>query len=115
MVRDAEKKWHCLSGNQIGVLILDFILSTLKQQNRMPEKGVMITTVVTSPLVSKIARENGLNVIEVLTGFKWIRQAALRFEKEQGGTFVFGMEESHGFLMGNHSGDKDGILSLIHI
>ncbi|MBL4825932.1 MAG: phospho-sugar mutase, partial [SAR324 cluster bacterium] len=71
MVRDAEKKWHWLSGNQIGVLILDFIISALKQQNRMPEKGVMITTVVTSPLVSKIARENGLNVIEVLTGFKW--------------------------------------------
>ena len=109
MVRDAEKKWHWLSGNQIGVLILDFILSALKQQNRLPEKGVVITTVVTSPLVSKMARENGLHVIEVLTGFKWIRQAALRFEKEQGGKFIFGMEESHGFLMGSHSGDKDGI------
>ena len=109
MVRDAEKKWHWLSGNQIGVLILDFILSALKQQNRLPEKGVVITTVVTSPLISKMARENGLHVIEVLTGFKWIRQAALRFEKEQGGKFIFGMEESHGFLMGSHSGDKDGI------
>ena len=109
MVRDAEKKWHWLSGNQIGVLILDFILSALKQQNRLPEKGVVITTVVTSPLVSKMARENGLHVIEVLTGFKWIRQAALRFEKEQGGKFILGMEESHGFLMGSHSGDKDGI------
>ena len=109
MVRDAEKKWHWLSGNQIGVLILDFILSALKQQNRLPEKGVVITTVVTSPLVSKMARENGLHIIEVLTGFKWIRQAALRFEKEQGGKFIFGMEESHGFLMGSHSGDKDGI------
>ena len=109
MVRDAEKKWHWLSGNQIGVLILDFILSALKQQNRLPEKGVVITTVVTSPLVSKMARENGLHIIEVLTGFKWIRQAALRFEKEQGGKFILGMEESHGFLMGSHSGDKDGI------
>ena len=109
MVRDAEKKWHWLSGNQIGVLILDFILSALKQQNRLPEKGVVITTVVTSPLISKMARENGLHVIEVLTGFKWIRQAALRFEKEQGGKFILGMEESHGFLMGSHSGDKDGI------
>ena len=56
-----------------------------------------------------MARRNGLNAVEVLTGFKWIRQAALRFEKEKGGKFVFGMEESHGFLMGNHSGDKDGI------
>lgn len=109
MVRDAEKKWNWLSGNQIGVLILDFILSTLREQNRFPENGVMITTIVSSPLVSKMAKENGLNVIEVLTGFKWIRQAALRFEKEHGGKFVFGMEESHGFLMGTHSGDKDGI------
>jgi phosphoglucomutase len=81
----------------------------LKLQKRLPQKGVIISTIVTSPLVSKMAKENGLNAIEVLTGFKWIRQAALRFEKEQGGKFVFGMEESHGFLMGNHSGDKDGI------
>ena len=109
MVRDAEKNWQWLSGNQIGVLILDFVISALKLQKRLPQNGVIISTVVTSPLVSKMAKENGLNAIEVLTGFKWIRQAALRFEKEQGGKFVFGMEESHGFLMGNHSGDKDGI------
>ena len=109
MVRDAEKNWQWLTGNQIGVLILDFVISALKLQKRLPQNGVIISTVVTSPLVSKMAKENGLNAIEVLTGFKWIRQAALRFEKEQGGKFVFGMEESHGFLMGNHSGDKDGI------
>tara|TARA_B100001167_G_scaffold184346_1_gene143648 strand:- start:695 stop:1549 length:855 start_codon:yes stop_codon:yes gene_type:complete len=109
MVRDSEKQWHWLTGNQIGILILDFILSSLKQQNRLPQNGVVITTVVTTPLVSKMARKNGLNVVEVLTGFKWIRQAALRFEKERGGKFVFGMEESHGYLMGAHSGDKDGI------
>jgi phosphoglucomutase len=109
MVRDTEKNWQWLTGNQIGVLILDFVISALKLQKRLPQNGVIISTVVTSPLVSKMAKENGLNAIEVLTGFKWIRQAALRFEKEQGGKFVFGMEESHGFLMGNHSGDKDGI------
>ena len=109
MVRDAEKNWQWLTGNQIGVLILDFVISALKLQKRLPQNGVIISTVVTSPLVSKMAKENGLNAIEVLTGFKWIRQAALRFEKEEGGKFLFGMEESHGFLMGNHSGDKDGI------
>ena len=109
MVRDAEKNWQWLSGNQIGVLILDFVISALKLQKRLPQNGVIISTVVTSPLISKMAKENGLNAIEVLTGFKWIRQAALRFEKEEGGKFLFGMEESHGFLMGNHSGDKDGI------
>jgi phosphoglucomutase len=109
MVRDTEKNWQWLTGNQIGVLILDFVISALKLQKRLPQNGVIISTVVTSPLVSKMAKENGLNAIEVLTGFKWIRQAALRFEKEEGGKFLFGMEESHGFLMGNHSGDKDGI------
>jgi len=109
MVRDTEKNWQWLTGNQIGVLILDFVISALKLQKRLPQNGVIISTVVTSPLISKMAKENGLNAIEVLTGFKWIRQAALRFEKEEGGKFLFGMEESHGFLMGNHSGDKDGI------
>jgi phosphoglucomutase len=109
MIRDSEKKWHWLTGNQIGVLILDFILSNLNQQNLLPENGVIFTTVVTSPLVSKIAGEYGLKVVEVLTGFKWIRQAALKYEKDHDFKFVFGMEESHGYLMGNHSGDKDGI------
>ncbi len=109
MVRDLEKKWHWLTGNQIGVLILDFILSSLSKQNRLPKNGAIFTTVVTSPLVSKIAEEYGLKVVEVLTGFKWIRLAALKFEKDHGLKFVFGMEESHGYLMGNHSGDKDGI------
>ncbi len=109
MIRDSEKKWHWLTGNQIGVLILDSILSNLNQQNLLPGNGVIFTTVVTSPLVSKIAGEYGLKVVEVLTGFKWIRQAALKYEKEHDFKFVFGMEESHGYLMGNHSGDKDGI------
>ena len=109
MIRDSEKKWHWLTGNQIGVLILDFILSNLNQQNLLPVNGVIFTTVVTSPLVSKIAGEYGLKVVEVLTGFKWIRQAALKYEKDHDFKFVFGMEESHGYLMGNHSGDKDGI------
>ena len=109
MIRDSEKKWHWLTGNQIGVLILDFILSNLSKQNLLPKNGVIFTTVVTSPLVSKIAEEYGLKVVEVLTGFKWIRQAALKYEKDHDFKFVFGMEESHGYLMGNHSGDKDGI------
>ena len=109
MIRESDKKWHWLTGNQIGVLILDFILSNLSKQKLLPKNGVIFTTVVTSPLVSKIAEEYGLKVVEVLTGFKWIRQAALKYEKDYDLEFVFGMEESHGYLMGNHSGDKDGV------
>ena len=109
MIRDSEKKWSWLTGNQIGVLILDYILSNLSKKNLLPKNGVIFTTVVTSPLVSKMAEEYGLKVVEVLTGFKWIRQATLKYEKDHDYKFVFGMEESHGYLMGNHSGDKDGI------
>mgnify|MGYP001252234159 FL=1 len=109
MIRDSEKKWRWLTGNQIGVLILDYILSNLSKKNLLPKNGVIFTTVVTSPLVSKMAEEYGLKVVEVLTGFKWIRQAALKYEKDHDSKFVFGMEESHGYLRGNHSGDKDGI------
>ncbi len=109
MVRDTDRQWQWLTGNQIGVLILDFILSNLKQQKRLPLNGVIITTIVTTPLLSKIAVKYGMNVIEVLTGFKWIRKEALHIENDQGAKFVFGMEESHGYLMGDHSGDKDGI------
>ena len=109
MIRDSEKKWHWLTGNQIGVLILDFILSNLRNKNLLPKNGVIITTVVTSPLVAKIADEYGLKVVEVLTGFKWIAEAAQKYEKNNDFKFVFGIEESHGYLMGNHSRDKDGI------
>ena len=67
MVRDKEKQWHWLTGNQIGILILDSIISALHQQNRFPKKGVIITTVVTSPLVSKMVLGNRLDLVEVLS------------------------------------------------
>ena len=109
MVRDYNNSFQFLSGNQIGVLLLDYILAISKENNLLPEKSAVITTFVSSPLIKLIAKEYNLEVIEVLTGFKWIRQAALNFEKESGGKFIFAMEESHGYLMGNHSGDKDGV------
>jgi len=109
MVRDSNNSFQFFSGNKIGVLLLDYILSAYKEKNLLTKKDAVITTFVTSPLIKKIAKEYNIEVIEVLTGFKWIRQAALHFEKKSGGKFIFAMEESHGYLMGNHSGDKDGV------
>ena len=109
MIRDEDNQWRWLTGNQIGILIFDSIISELKMKNRFPKKGAVITTIVTSPLISKMALQNGLDIVQVLTGFKWIREAALRYEEEVGGKFIFGMEESHGYLMGTHAGDKDGV------
>ena len=109
MVRDPNKQFQYLSGNQIGVLLLEHILFNLKGKNLLTEKNVVITTFVSTPLIKIIAKEFKLKVIEVLTGFKWIKQAAFNFEKDHGGKFVFAMEESNGYLMGDHSGDKDGV------
>ncbi len=108
MVRNNQQEWVRLSGNQIGALLLDFVLRVLQESGKLPENGLYIGSVVTSPLGKRIAEHYGLAVKEVLTGFKWIWSVALQAESE-GQKFLFGMEESHGYLMGNHTGDKDGI------
>jgi len=109
MVRNYKKNFQFLNGNQIGILLLDYILSNLKSKNLLTKKSAVITTFVSSPLIKIIAKDYKLDVIEVLTGFKWVKQAALNYEKEYGGKFIFAMEESNGYLMGDHSGDKDGV------
>lgn len=109
MVRDATQNWVRLNGNQIGVLLLDHTLASLKQAGKLPADGVFVVSIVSSPLAKAVATHYGLRTVEVLTGFKWIRAVAEQLEVEGSGSFVFGMEESHGYLMGTHSGDKDGV------
>ena len=107
MVRNGDE-WVWLNGNQIGVLLLDFILSRMQESGTLPGNGVYIASIVSSPLGKRIAQSYGLQTRDVLTGFKWIRDAAEQ-RAQQGQQFIFGMEESHGFLMGLHCGDKDGV------
>ncbi len=102
-------EWVRLNGNQIGVLLLDYYAGSLQQQGKLPEDGTFIVSLVSSPMASKVAKSYGLNVLETLTGFKWIWAEAKRIEQDGSGSFVFGMEESHGYLTGSHSGDKDGV------
>ena len=108
MVRNNQQEWVRLNGNQIGALLLDFVLGVLQESGKLPENGIYIGSIVTSPLGKRIAEHYGLAVKEVLTGFKWIWSVALQAESK-GQKFLFGMEESHGYLMGNHTGDKDGV------
>ena len=108
MVRNNQQEWIRLNGNQIGALLLDFVLGVLQESGKLPENGLYIGSIVTSPLGKRIAEHYGLAVKEVLTGFKWIWSVALQAESK-GQKFLFGMEESHGYLMGNHTGDKDGV------
>ena len=112
MVRH-KTQWHYLNGNQVGALLLDYWLTQLQALRQLPQDGVFILSNVSSPLGAKIACAHGLKVIETLTGFKWMRAEASRIEKEGTGTFVFAMEESLGYLAGNHCGDKDGVWAAL--
>lgn len=104
-----QGQWIWLNGNQIGILLLDGLLTHLQTQGNLPKNSVIITTIVSTPMVKKIAESYGLQTSQTLTGFKWIWKEACRLEETNDGKFLFGMEESHGFLMGKHCGDKDGV------
>lgn len=102
-------KWERLNGNQIGALLLDYHLADLKEKGELPENSAFIGSIVSTPMCIKIARAYGVKVYETLTGFKWIYDMAWRMEKGGWGKFIFGMEESHGYLAGTYTGDKDGV------
>lgn len=104
-----ENQWHKINGNQIGQLMLDYYLAKLKDQNRLPKSGVFISTIVSSELGRRIADKFGVKTIETLTGFKYIGSVIADLEQKQSGDFIFGTEESHGYLFGGFVRDKDGV------
>ncbi len=109
-----ENQWHTINGNQIGQLLLYYYLKTLKEKNKLPKKGVVISTVVTSPLQKKIAESFGMKVYETLTGFKNIASVMRQIDlSDLGEVFVFGCEESHGYLLSSEIRDKDGIMAAV--
>lgn len=102
------------NGNQISVLLFDYITSELKKQGRLPTHGVMVKTIVTTELLTKIAQDNGIEVIPDLpVGFKYISDAIET--RLSGKTFLFGAEESHGYLYGNYAREKDGAVGAMLI
>ncbi len=109
-VRDKTGKFVLLSGNETGMLLLDYICSRRKEQGRMPENPVMIKTIVTADMAERIAARYGVRTINVLTGFKFIGEQIGQLEKkgaEQ--TYIFGFEESYGYLSGTYVRDKDAV------
>ncbi|MDE6776898.1 MAG: phospho-sugar mutase, partial [Oscillospiraceae bacterium] len=104
------------SGNEVGALLLEYICSQRKTNNTLPENPICVKTIVTTDLVKAIANEYGLETIEVLTGFKFIgEQIALLEEKNQENRYVFGFEESYGYLAGTYVRDKDAVVASMLI
>ncbi len=108
-ILDDENRWFYPNGNQIGVLIADYIL---RNKMDISENNTMITTIVSTPLLDTIAKRNKIQTFRTLTGFKYIGEKIRQFEnKELDGNFLFGFEEAIGYLVGTHVRDKDAVVS----
>ena len=98
-----------LTGNMSGSLLCEYVLSQKQANGKIPADGQVVKSIVTTNLVDAVAKNYGTELIEVLTGFKWIGKQVLKNEQEGKGTYLFGMEESYGCLIGTYARDKDAI------
>ena len=106
-VKDTKGEYHALTGNMIGSLMCEYELSRRAEQGKLPEDGFVVRSIVSSRMVDAIAANYGVKLVEVLTGFKYIGLKILEAEETGKGTFLFGYEESYGFLTGTYARDKD--------
>lgn len=114
-VRTTTGEYVLLTGNQIGGMLTHYIIEGLKENNKLKENPTMIKTIVTSEFGADIAKENNVDVLNVLTGFKFIGEKIKSFEENKDRNYVFGYEESYGYLVGTHARDKDGVVSSLLI
>ena len=109
-VKDENGDYKLLSGNEVGLLLLDYICSQRTKHGKIPENPVMVKTIVTMDLGERIAAHYGVRTINVLTGFKFIGEQIGLLEKDgKAGSYIFGFEESYGYLSGSYVRDKDGV------
>lgn len=106
-------EYTLLTGNQTGALLVDFYLKFKKQS--LNPKSTLVKTIVTNDLGAEIARKNGLNVVETLTGFKYIGDQITKYEKTDENEFLIGYEESYGYLVGTYARDKDAVIASMLI
>ena len=109
-VKDKNGEYVLFSGNETGILLLDYICSQRVKHHQMPESPVMIKTIVTMDLAERIAADYGVRTVNVLTGFKFIGEQIGLLEKEgRESSYIFGFEESYGYLSGSYVRDKDAV------
>ena len=113
-VKDGDD-YKLFTGNQTGALLVEYILSSKKAKGTLPENGVVIKTIVTTELAAAIAHSYGIEIMNVLTGFKYIGEKMTEFAKTGDHTYLIGFEESYGYLVGTHARDKDGVVATMLI
>lgn len=111
VVKDSSGEYKVLTGNQTGLLLTHYVLSSLKETNKLPQNGVVIKTIVTTEGARSIAEDFDIELMDVLTGFKYIGEKIREFEDAGNKTYLFGFEESYGYLAGNFVRDKDAVIA----
>ena len=111
VVKNSEGEYKVLTGNQTGLLLTHYILSSLKETNKLPKNGVVIKTIVTTEGARAIAEDFDVEIMDVLTGFKYIGEKIREFEESGDKTYLFGFEESYGYLAGDFVRDKDAVIA----
>ena len=106
---DKDGNFVLLSGNQMGALLMEYVLLSRKEQNNLPADSFVVRSIVTSPFGDEICKKYGVKMIECLTGFKWIAAVEAQIEAAKTGTYVFGLEESYGYKVETEVMDKDGV------
>ncbi len=110
-IRNDEGKFVLLNGNQIGVLLANYIFLRKKETGTMPKNGALVKTIVTTELARALATSYGVTTFDVLTGFKFIGEKIKEWEQSGEYTYLFGFEESYGSLVGTHARDKDAVVA----
>ena len=112
-VKNSEGKYIVLTGNQTGAILLHYLLTQKREKNQLPENGIVLKTIVTSEIGRAIAASFNLPTVDTLTGFKFIGEKIHEYEKAQSHTFLFGYEESYGYLIGDFVRDKDAVQACL--
>ena len=106
-------EYHPLTGNMQGCLLAEYEIGEMKATNTLTDEGALIKTIVSTDMANDIAAYYGVQLIEVLTGFKYIGEQILKFEQTGKGQFCLGFEESYGYLVGTHARDKDAVVAVM--
>lgn len=115
VVKESADSYKVLTGNQVGILLSDYILNARKEMGTLSEQDTIVKTIVTSDMVKPIAMHYGTQVMDVLTGFKYIGEKIKEFLETGANNFVFGYEESYGYLSGDFVRDKDAVIASVLI
>ena len=115
MVRTKDDDFVVISGNQTGVLLLDYLIGAKRRTGKMPDKPVALKTIVTTEMARKVAEVNGLQCYDTFTGFKFLAQKKDQLEESGEGKVIFSYEESYGYMLGDYVRDKDAVSASVEL